>query len=197
MIRRLALLAVLFSLSLSAEPITYILSGTATGTLGTNVFTDAPFVWTGVGDTTTTPVVIPGAETLFTLTSSYIGITGMPLATFPIDATNFVAIGLIDPSLLPDTAALGAGWGASIVFSAEALGTWDGISALSPTLVTLNFIGGGFPTPTDQGDLDITAVSEILQFEADTGSVPEPATWTLLALAAAGLCRSARSRLKG
>jgi hypothetical protein len=191
MIRRLALLTVLFSLALSAEPITYILSGTATGSLGTTDFTGAQFVWTGLGDTTTPPDVYPGIETQFSLAGSSISIAGLPVATFPNDPIHQPYLALSNPAF-PDTAFFIVGYSSGIGFSAPAIGTWDGVSPLPLTPVTFVLLMD-YPTDTDQGSLTITSVSN-LQFEADTGSVPEPATWTLIALAAAGLCLSPRLR---
>jgi hypothetical protein len=167
--------------SAQAIPITYTVTGTATGTLGVSAFTNALVTITLVGDTSfvgfdvgSATVNVSGlGSASFTDTMVVTDNTDNPSAQISDLTMNVLTFGTISP-----------------VFAAYNLRGPIG-PILGPSL-----INGGTVFPTTSGNFDITSVSgNVSTFTATTAAaVPEPASLFLLGggLLVASVCRRRR-----
>jgi hypothetical protein len=175
---------VLAPMAAFAAPITYTISGTMSGSLGDASFSNAAVTYTGVGDTSNVSFVsLPqsGLVPFVALSSLTVSIAGVGTvhATDAFAFFNnqaFATAGFTDLTILDDV----------FDVTADALASWDGLSAIGPLDVTDNFLAD---FPTDGGTLDITSADLSLDAAEGTGAIPvsEPASAALLGVALTGL----------
>jgi hypothetical protein len=165
----------------TASPATYTLSGTGTGILGADPFSDASFSITTVADTsgiTESLGVFSLSNSIATLFVSGVGTATFTVPTMIVDNTAGVA-GVSAPN--QNKAILGD--------SNAAFSSYDLSSSLSPVsgspLLNPNT---GFGTTA--GDFSLTSVS-FVSFQAEV--VPEPSVFALFGLAS--LCFILRTRM--
>jgi hypothetical protein len=212
----LVLAVVGFAPPANATPITYELSGTASGKIGGTTFTNALVELTGTGDTAGVVSFADGtfANTFDKLTVSIDGV-GTATATVPTEILSIPFVVLGDPEIPPVLL---------VIFgrtdSPPALDGITGLGALGSFALTgyeltaigpITDLGGlGFPvlcgTPghdpcmqTSLGFLSFTTndifTDEKATFTATT--VPEPATVLLVSGGLAAIVRRSRSRKRG
>jgi hypothetical protein len=175
---------VLAPMAAFAAPITYTISGTMSGSLGDASFSNAAVTYTGVGDTSNvTMVSIPqsGLVPFVALSSLTVSIAGIGTVhtTDVFDFFNnqaFATAGFTDLTTLDDV----------FEVTADALASWDGVSAIGPLDVTASFFSD---FSTDGGTLDITSADLSLTATGSNGAIPvsEPASAALFGVALAGL----------
>jgi hypothetical protein len=213
----LALVITGFSTAAHATPITFQLSGTASGTIGGTTFTDALVTLTGTGDTAdivslfgfafaapiTTAVTIQGVGTATITDPTEILSTALPVEIdegAPI--LPYVIIGRIDvPPALDSFTGIGA------VGSAALLGY-----NLGTSIGPITGAGGiGFPRlcgtighdpclGTTLGTLSFTSNFDLTDestFSASLQPVPEPTSLLLVGSGLAVVFRRARARARG
>ena len=164
----------------AASPATYTLSGTGTGSLGTDPFSDASFSITATADTSG----ISESLGVFLLSNSIatLFVSGVGSATFTV------------PTMMVDNTAGAAGISAPnqnmtiLANFSPAFSSYDLGSSLAPVLGTPAFNPGtGFGTTA--GDFSLSSVSSVI-FQAEV--VPEPSAFALLGLASLGFILQTR-----
>lgn len=163
----------------AAVPITYSIAGLGSGHLGSQAFSDAAFVFTGLGDTDTL-VPIGGGVWVNPLLSLQVKVSGHGSAQ-GLHAVDFfvngssASLGFLDEFVGDLIDVLGPG-----------IADFDGVSALGPVAVDLDYLA---PFSTTAGEFLLDRGSSLI-FTAQLGpaSVPAPASsWlaigALLALA--------------
>jgi hypothetical protein len=159
----------------AASPATYTLSGTGTGSLGADPFSDVSFTITATADTsdiTESLGVFMVSNSIATLFVSGVGTATFTIPTWTVDNTANGA-GISAPN--QDRLILGDG-------NKPAFTTYDLGSSLTPVLGTPAFNPGiGFATTV--GDFSLSSVSAV-SFQAEV--VPEPSAFALLGLASLG-----------
>ncbi len=151
-----------------AAPVTYELSGFASGSVDTTTFTNAAFTWTFDADSNDLFSFVPNIWALPFIDNS-VEIAGIGTLT-PTEQMVAVNNLFIPGDLILTNESLTGG----IAITSPALFFYDGISSLGPTPVLLDL---SLPLLTDQGDLTFDSLEATLQV---TG-VPEPATLVLFA----------------
>lgn len=209
MMQRFALLALLLAAPLLGSPITYTLTGTASGTYIPTTGDALPFagnfIWTGVQRTDLGYGYNSeyGAWVVF-LSPFSITINGAGAYTndlgylFEFPADRSVVIGTNTVSI-PAGSLLITPWAGGFLLTTGGAATgWELNSPLGPIPVeNLNFLYSSPPPITEMsvngGALTFDSLAD-LQFRAEGGGVPEPATWMLVGLGAAALalCRAKR-----
>jgi hypothetical protein len=163
----------------NAATITYTFTGTATGFIGLDGFTDESFTVTLVGDTNN--VTSSGGELFNQVTS----------ANFTVGSTSGALTGAFNEAIVntdPSTPRVAFGQFTGADFVAEALqassfGSYNLKTAFPLTNGTPEFITQVFETSV--GSLEFDSAS-FASFQA-TGGVPEPSTWAMMLLGFAGL----------
>ena len=188
--RFLAILAaaLLMPLAASAVPITYLYSGTASGSLGANAFTDASFVITAQGDTSN----VGGwccSNLQNTHASASISIASLGTVTFSAPTHTWIAEGCCmgfgadqaSNYLTLDNAPslLGVGYGL-----ATDIGPIAGDAGTHGQFVNIGTSGGA---------LTISSLGGV-SFQAITSAVPEASASVLMALGLAGIGLAIRRR---
>ncbi len=166
--------------SANAAAISYVFTGTASGTIGVDgVFTDESFTVTLAGDFDN--VTFSGGEFFNQVTS----------ATFTVGSTSGTLTGVFNEAIVntdPSTPRVAFGQFTGSDFVAEALqegsfGSYNLKTAFPLTNGTPEFITQVFETSV--GSLEFDSAS-FASFEA-TGGVPEPSTWAMMLAGFAGL----------
>jgi len=190
-----------------AAPITYEISGVASGAIGTTTFTNASVELTGTGNTANVSSFVVSGDTIFgnpfntlTVTIGGIGtatitdpseIWAIPISSiFPVPA---VVIGRIDrPPALDSITGLGA-------VGSNALAGYEGTTGIGPITdeggIGFPACGGPMQDPCVHTTLGLLSFSANLStnptgqgtFVATVASVPEPATLFLVVCGAAAL----------
>jgi hypothetical protein len=164
----------------AASPVTYTLSGTGTGSLGADPFSDASFSITATADTSS----ITESLGVFFLSDSIatLFVSGVGTATFTV------------PTMMVDNTAGAAGISAPnqnmtiLANYSPAFSSYDLSSSLAPVSGTPAFNPGtGFATTV--GDFTLSSVSSVI-FQAEV--VPEPSAFPLLGLASLGFILQTR-----
>lgn len=207
-----------FAQRAGATPITYTMSGTASGQIGGTPFTNALVTYTGQGDTANIQALSAGGSTVFanpfsmlTVNISGVGtatitdlsdILDIPFALPPnpeIPSIPIVIFGRLDPPFTDLTQITGMG-----AVDSAALAGYD-LTAIGPitSTGTVGFIQGCDTLGHDPclhttlGDLSFTSngvFSENHTFTATLQPVPEPATLLLVSGGVAALARRSRRR---
>ena len=160
-----------------ANPISYELSGVASGSIGGVSFTNDSFTLTGTADT-------DGAF------SGGPGVTVNPLISLMIDLNGFGTAFAVDPFSFFSNQSISTGGfidlfnGDIFDFSGPDFATYDGISALAPVSVSTSFLAPYF---TSLGNLDLTDVTALTFRARQPVSVPEPSSISLFALGLIGV----------
>lgn len=170
-----------------ATPITYTLSGTGTGFVGSTNFTDAAFTWTLSVDSAAVffaPNPFPAVALPFT--SDSLTIAGIGTLTPSVQVFGRVP-GFAGPgSVLFSDFAINGG----IIFGSPALTTYNGTASIGPMPV---FFLASAPLPSDMGDFIIGDATDLV-FQV-TG-VPEPITLALFGAGLAGIGALRRRKQK-
>lgn len=171
----------------SAKVAIYTLTGTASGSVGTNNFSNAAFTLKSVADTSNPQQCfspfgpVPGC-TFFRNTSASIFVSGLGKYTVSSNTVSFLNA---TAQLFGVQYANGRVGGAGLVNFRPASGFngWTLDEALPLTSgSTLALPPVLSPPLTDDGPLSFTFSSSPGTFQVSVGGVPEPATWALLTL---------------
>lgn len=169
-----------------ASPITYTFSFTASGSLGSQTFSNKSISISMAADTTTVTVIPPPGPANFNHGTTTVSVAGLSVATvtsFLQIYTNFNSFGLSNNNFsILDFAGL-----------ASSINAWDlrsSIGPLTPPFISQNWSGASPYIVTDAGALSITAGSASQwRFVA---AVPAPGTAGVLGLA--GMMAARRRR---
>lgn len=173
-----AMLAASFISAAEATPVTYTLSGTASGVVGAGAFTSSAFTWTLVGDSN---AAVPSSSgTVLPFTSDSLTIAGVGTLTPSVQMFAFVNVTSV--IVLADNGVNGG-----IAFASPALVGYNGVSSIGP--MPVSYLGSA-PLPSNMGDFQLFATS--LTFQV-TG-VPEPVTLALFGAGLAGIGALRRKR---
>jgi hypothetical protein len=184
----------------AASPITFTISTSGSGTLGSLVFTDATIIFTAVTDTTfilNGPIVIGDAgnqtsSPMGTDTITLLGLNTWTMSdpTFFYDDRTMGVVGFedLDESIDTDLNVLD--------ISGTPFSSYDLKSSLGPISDPLVFGSGNFTGPTSGGILSFTTNSTNASFQAVTtsASAPEPGSLGLM-LAGAVILHVWRSKI--
>lgn len=179
--------AAALAVSAHASPIQYTFSFTASGSLGSQVFTNQPVSITISADTSSVQVIPPPGPANLNHGTAVIDIAGLPRAnvtSFLQIYTNFNNFGLSNSNFsILDYSGL-----------AGSIATWDlsvPIGPLSPPFVGENWLSGSGPNiVTDRGGLAVTnGTASQWRF---TATVPEPGCLCVFALGGTIACRRRR-----
>jgi hypothetical protein len=185
--KRLAVLAVVCGCALAgpgrAGPITYTEQFTASGSLGSQTFSNATVTITGTGDTANA-FTTPGIGAFNQLSAATVTVSGIGSATF-VDTIEAGA----QTSFQPALAGFSDGGYDVILTSNDAFASYDMTTAITSTSgAAVGTTGQAYDT--DHGSLPFTSFGATSSFEATLGTptaAPEPASLTHLAVGAAGL----------
>ncbi len=156
--------SILCLLPASAAPVTYKISGFGSGHIGSQSFSDAAFVFTGLGDTDSL-VSIGGGASVNPLLSMEVTVSGHG-AAHGLNAIEFYVnntvsgVGFLDDLVGDIFGVLGAG-----------LADFDGVSAFGPSAVDLDYLAA-FMTTAGLFELDS---ARSLSFVAELAPTPVPA----------------------
>ena len=161
-----------------AEMITYTDTFTASGTLGTQTFTNAKVTITGTGDTAN---IVSSGLNIFNPVTATVTIAGIGTATFTDsisaeDQQGFSHADFADESTLGHLV---------ISTSNSVFATYDLTSSIGPISGSSTSFPQGFGT--DGGTLTFTSFSDSTFTATLSTATPEPASLTLLGLGATGL----------
>jgi hypothetical protein len=163
-----------------ADPITYTFTGTASGSLGANAFTNASFTIVSTADTSQVTMTGPGIFHIPDLTAT-VSVAGLGTAAFTIPTIN------VSNQNLP-----GAGFSApdqdlAILFELnQAFASYDLTTSIGPLSGPPEF-NSGFHFATTSGDFVLNSVSGDVTFTAQASPAPEPSALALFGLGAAAL----------
>jgi len=177
-----------------AEYLSYTITGTADGSLGSQAFTNAAFTLTAIGDTTQIQQFPPGAYTLSALRMS-IDVAGVGTGTFidPTEVGAFNYLGVTEYISFQDADSTNP----IVGINPTGLNGYNLSTPVPPTAATLYSHNVDY-WDTTAGTLNFTGTTDFsnprdLSFQV--GQVPEPSTLILAAIAAmVGLGALARRR---
>jgi hypothetical protein len=167
-----------------AGPITYTQTFTASGTLGTQSFTDAMVTITGTGDTAN--IVASGANyfnsVTATVTIAGIGTANITDSMFAECRVGFKESGFTDESIFPGDGI----YTANSLFSSDQLANVIDPPVSGNTVNQPSILNHGIGT--DQGTLTFTSDGTTSTFGSTfSTAAPEPASLTLVGMGAVGL----------
>jgi hypothetical protein len=180
--------ALLMPLAASAVPITYIYSGTATGSLGANSFAGASFVITAQADTSAV-----GGWCCSNAQNTHAS------ATISVGSLGTVSFSLPTHTWIAENCCMGFGenLGSNYVTLSSApalLNVGYGLATnIGPILATAETHGQFVNVATSGGALTISQLGDV-SFQAITSAVPEASASLLMALGLAGVGLAARRR---
>lgn len=179
--------ACLAALPVAAVPITYRISGVGSGHLGSQVFNDAAFVFTGIGDT---GALVPIGD----------GVWVNPLASLLVEVSGHgSAQGIHALDFFVNNASSGVGFldeleGDILDVLGAGIAVFDGASAFGPLSVDLDYLA---PLATTAGEFQLDKGSSLIfTAQLTPSTVPAPASsWLAVsALLALGWVRLRRGR---
>jgi hypothetical protein len=157
-----------------AAPVTYTLTGFASGSVGATNFTNEAFTWTLSGDSATA-IPTGGGGFALPFTSDVLNIAGIGMVT-PTDqlfgAAQFFGpgtVGIVNEAI-----------DGGILFGASALNGYNGLTSIGPLFVL--YLDGAL-LASDQGDLSFSTLEMTFQ----VSGVPEPITIALFGAGLAGI----------
>jgi hypothetical protein len=180
--------ALLMPLAASAVPITYIYSGTASGSLGGSGFTDASFVITAQADTSN----VGGwccSNAQNTHASATISLASLGTVSFSLPTHTWIA----------ENCCMGFGADQALNYvtlsgAPALLNVGYGLATdIGPILATAETHGQFVDVATSGGALTISQLGGV-SFQAITSAVPEVSASLLMALGLAGVGLAARRR---
>jgi hypothetical protein len=173
-----------FSASITpTPPVLYTLTGNLSGTLNATAFSDDPFSWTLLADTTG-PV-------------SYFGLPALSGLAGAIQLAGFGGLIPTAPLEIAENPEIdGAGFVAptgteGVVLSAPLFASYALGDPLNGAAVDF---GSSLPIQTSGGALDIAGATNLRLFAAAAGGVPETATWWLMIVGFGGVGATLRRR---
>lgn len=164
-----------------AELITFTFSGTASGSLGSQSFTNAQFTITSTADTDQVALLAPGVlfvpNSVATVTVFGLGTGTFTIPTTTVDNQNLSRVGIAAPVQ-----------NQAILFEDNpAFATYDLTTPIGPLAGPAVFNPFIARFATTAGDFSLTAVPSVSFQATGTQAVPEPASLTLAGIAALGL----------
>jgi PEP-CTERM motif len=173
---------------LNAEPITFTINGTGSGTVGATAFTDAAFTVTLTTDTTLIEPLGPSAFITPDVSGVGLNIAGFADGTF--DDSWAILVAETGDAALSTPLEFDLINGNNAIFA-----TYDLQSSLGPVSLNSPTTFGQFLNiPTSIGDVTINDSLANVTLTAVASDVPEPATLALTALGLLGLMRMRRRR---
>ena len=171
---------VLHASNASADPITFVHQGMGSGSVGGATFVNAAFTITAFGDTANRSSF--GNAYFIDHSSASITIVGLGTFSFTSGTRTFVNtfVGTVGVSR--------AGWDGTDLFTGpynSACASWDMLSSIGPIVGTANLAWWSAPQDavlTTGGQLLFSDSVGPTTFTATVGTVPEPASLTLLGL---------------
>jgi hypothetical protein len=171
--------------SASANPITYTLSGTFDVTVNGSEYDNLDITFTGIGDTSNVKTdIFPNTPyvTLSSFTASVDGYGSVSLPqTFDFFSNN-------DNGTQGFNVLTGSDF-----LDFAAFPTYDAISNVSPTAVTLNY-RGSIDTPFGSGAVLTGSNLTFSAVVSDVSGAPEPGAWAMLLIGFFGLGSAVRRR---
>jgi hypothetical protein len=172
-----------------ADPITYQLTGTVSGTIGTTTLTNATFTFVGNGDSTGVFEPDPGVF-VNPLSSVTVSLSGIGVASV-IDAFYFYA----NPSV-PGAGFIDIFTGDVLDFGATEFSSYDGVSPMGPLFDVSEILLAPFDT-TD-GTLNLSSATDLVFTTSNaTTTTPEPSSFALCGLVLAAVLVAVRHQAKG
>ena len=185
-----SLAVVVFAANLAAGPITFIQTGTGSGSIGGTSFGSTRFTITSVGDTSNRTAISGGY--VIDPTSAAIAIVGVGTFTFSDSMHEFLSSGTVGFSR-------GSSSGDTDLFdgpTSSLLNTWDMASSIGPINGSGTLFQWASPAVnTSGGVLVFSDHTSDATFQAILGtSTPEPGSWMLVLAGLAAVKMAARQR---